>query len=55
MGSPNADFFIREVRESLTGDMIVVRRVEYVRFHVQDVESTIGKGLDLVGALQICP
>ena len=25
MGSPNADFFVREVRECLSGDMVVVR------------------------------
>lgn len=25
MGGPNTDFFVREVRESLTGDMLVVR------------------------------
>jgi len=25
MGSPNVDFFIREVRESLSGDMVVIR------------------------------
>ena len=25
MGSPNMDFFVREVRECLAGDMIVVR------------------------------
>lgn len=27
MGFPNTDFFVREVRECLTGDMIVVRSV----------------------------
>lgn len=27
MGSPNVDFFIREVRESLSGDMVVIRSV----------------------------
>ena len=25
MGSPNMDFFVREVRESLIGDMVVIR------------------------------
>lgn len=25
MGAPNADFFIREVRECLCGDMLVIR------------------------------
>lgn len=25
MGSPNVDFFIREVRECLSGDMVVIR------------------------------
>lgn len=25
MGGPNVDFFIREVRESLQGDMLVIR------------------------------
>jgi len=27
MGSPNTDFFVREVRECLSGDMLVVRLV----------------------------
>ena len=27
MGSPNVDFFIREVRECLSGDMVVIRSV----------------------------
>ena len=31
MGSPNADFFVREVRECLSGDMVVVRSVTHCR------------------------
>lgn len=29
MGHPNADFFVREVRECLTGDMVVVRSMNF--------------------------
>jgi len=41
MGSPNVDFFIREVRESLSGDMVVVRSVFFwfdctMRFRTHD-------------------
>lgn len=25
MGSPNMDFFVRETRESVTGDMVIIR------------------------------
>ena len=30
MGGPNMDFFVREVRECLKGDMIVIRSVHMV-------------------------
>lgn len=30
MGSPNVDFFIREVRECLSGDMIVIRSADHI-------------------------
>ena len=30
MGYPNADFFVREVRECLTGDMLVVRSMPFL-------------------------
>lgn len=33
MGSPNVDFFIREVRECLSGDMVVVRFVVCLSAH----------------------
>ena len=36
MGSPNTDFFVREVRECLSGDMLVVRLGGLVRFDEQD-------------------
>ena len=34
MGSPNVDFFIREVRECLSGDMIVIRWVNFFVGHI---------------------
>lgn len=33
MGSPNMDFFVREVRESLAGDMAVIRYGSFFPFH----------------------
>lgn len=32
MGSPNVDFFIREVRECLSGDMIVIRLADHISY-----------------------
>lgn len=29
MGHPNVDFFVREVRECLSGDMLIVRSVHF--------------------------
>ena len=36
MGFPNTDFFVREVRECLTGDMLVVRLGTLVCFDVRN-------------------
>lgn len=49
MGFPNTDFFVREVRECLSGDMLVVRLV--ISDHTGDIADGATPSLGSCGAL----
>ena len=41
MGSPNMDFFVREVRECLVGDMVVIRFVHLLNVRNVSLQTII--------------
>jgi uridine phosphorylase len=49
MGFPNTDFFVREVRECLSGDMLVVRLV--ISGHMRNIADGATPSLGSCGAL----
>ena len=55
MGSPNVDFFIREVRECLSGDMIVIRRVYFVHTDTRNLMTNSLHRLGSCGCLTDLP
>ncbi|KAH9911571.1 purine and uridine phosphorylase [Epithele typhae] len=54
MGHPNADFFVREVRECLSGDMVVIRRVR-IRVFPPAAPADIVRRLGSCGGLRDFP
>lgn len=55
MGSPNVDFFIREVRESLSGDMVVIRSVSGLSSFIFEFADSWQKRLGSCGCLTELP
>jgi uridine phosphorylase len=51
MGHPNMDFFVREVRECVTGDMVVVRYVKLSHHSAMKTSSMRTSRLGSCGAL----
>lgn len=56
MGAPNADFFVREARECIIGDMVIVRYVVYdlqVKTHNASSSGSLGSCGGLLEALPV--